>query len=231
MPKQVYISIDTPCHEDWNAMTPTAQGAYCKSCNKQVIDFTRKTENEIYDIVTQSGTNLCGRFTQFQLEQPVRKTEIKNGILNWRAIAASLATLATVADIKEAKAQIVLKEAPALCPVKTPFDTADHRIQGIVIDEETKEPLIGATVWLKNAKLGVATDEAGKFCFNLNVAEHRNDIIEIRYLAHDTQSFAVAGLNTQIASYIQLKPVPIYDLLAVGGVSVRPHRICKKKKR
>ncbi len=93
MPKNIHIRIAEPCHQNWNEMTPTQQGAFCHSCKKNVIDFTRKTENEIYDLVTQPGAQLCGRFTQFQLQQPVRKTEVNNGLFNWRAIAASLAGL------------------------------------------------------------------------------------------------------------------------------------------
>ncbi len=106
MPKNIHIRIAEPCHQNWNEMTPTQQGAFCHSCKKNVIDFTRKTENEIYDLVTQPTAQLCGRFTQFQLQQPVRKTEVKNGLLNWRAIAASLAGLlalgkqATASDLE-----------------------------------------------------------------------------------------------------------------------------------
>jgi hypothetical protein len=93
MAKPIHIQIPKPCHENWNDMAPNEQGAYCKSCCKTVIDFTRKTENEIYEILANSDGNTCGRFTQFQLQQPVRKTEVNNGLLNWRAIAASVAAM------------------------------------------------------------------------------------------------------------------------------------------
>ncbi|MDB5284037.1 MAG: hypothetical protein JWO06_3112, partial [Bacteroidota bacterium] len=33
-------------------MSPTQQGAFCNSCKKNVVDFTNKTENEIYEIIT-----------------------------------------------------------------------------------------------------------------------------------------------------------------------------------
>jgi hypothetical protein len=93
MAKPFYIQLNNPCHENWNNMAPNEQGAYCSSCRKNVIDFTRKTENEIYEILENSEGEMCGRFTQFQLQQPVRKTELNNGFLNWRAIAASLAAM------------------------------------------------------------------------------------------------------------------------------------------
>src|SRR5438552_3588242 len=90
MAKQIHINIPEPCHENWENMSRNEEGAFCQSCRKNVIDFSNKTENEIYGILTAAGGKVCGRFTNFQLQQPVRKTEIKNGFVNWRAIAASV---------------------------------------------------------------------------------------------------------------------------------------------
>ncbi len=230
MPKQVYITIDTPCHEDWNAMTHTAQGAYCSSCNKQVIDFTRKTENEIYDIVTQSGHNLCGRFTQFQLEQPVRKTEIKNGLLNWRAIAASMAALASVADVKEVKAQSECSITSVRYQLTTELVVADQRIKGLVIAAETKEPLEGAVVKLRQAGLYALTNAKGIFCFEVNIDAYKSDVVDVSYLACKTKSESVANICPTITPLFELKPLDREEIMMIGGISVRHHRTCKKKK-
>lgn len=52
-------------------MTPNEQGAFCGSCCKTVVDFTRKTSSEIKDFFTQAaGQKICGRFERSQL-QPV----------------------------------------------------------------------------------------------------------------------------------------------------------------
>ena len=34
------LHIPTPCQESWDAMTPTADGRHCASCNHAVIDLT-----------------------------------------------------------------------------------------------------------------------------------------------------------------------------------------------
>ena len=34
-------TIGTPCHENWNCMTPNAEGRHCAACNLTVIDLTR----------------------------------------------------------------------------------------------------------------------------------------------------------------------------------------------
>jgi hypothetical protein len=62
------ITINEPCHENWDAMTPNQQGAFCKSCQKNVVDFSKKTIAEIKDFFgkPQEG-RVCGRFEETQL--------------------------------------------------------------------------------------------------------------------------------------------------------------------
>jgi hypothetical protein len=73
----VKISIPTPCHEDWNKMTPNEKGAFCGKCAKTVVDFTKKTATEIRDfLVEQSEKKICGRFMSDQLHKPVKTVEL-----------------------------------------------------------------------------------------------------------------------------------------------------------
>ena len=41
------ITIPQTCHESWSEMTPNTLGRYCASCDKTMVDFTRKTDIEI----------------------------------------------------------------------------------------------------------------------------------------------------------------------------------------
>ena len=62
------LSIPKPCHEDWSKMTPDEKGAFCKSCNKSVYDFTSKSEEQVEAILTAAkGVEVCGRFDSTQL--------------------------------------------------------------------------------------------------------------------------------------------------------------------
>jgi hypothetical protein len=62
------LHIPTPCHEDWNKMTPDAKGAFCKQCNKSVHDFTQRSEEEVQTILESlKGQEVCGRFNNSQL--------------------------------------------------------------------------------------------------------------------------------------------------------------------
>ncbi len=64
------ISINTPCHENWDGMTPNEKGAFCLSCQKNVVDFSKKTVTEIKSFFTAlpETESVCGRFEEDQLE-------------------------------------------------------------------------------------------------------------------------------------------------------------------
>jgi hypothetical protein len=68
MKKNIQISIPKPCHEKWNSFTSTAQGGFCYSCEKEVIDFTSWSEERIKMYFKNASGNMCGRFRQEQLK-------------------------------------------------------------------------------------------------------------------------------------------------------------------
>ncbi|MFK8045518.1 MAG: T9SS type A sorting domain-containing protein [Crocinitomicaceae bacterium] len=73
------LSINKPCHENWNKFTPKPEGGFCSSCEKIVIDFTNKTNQEISEILKEkSGENLCGRIGVIQLES------FNDSFVNWQ---------------------------------------------------------------------------------------------------------------------------------------------------
>lgn len=64
------ISINEPCHENWDAMTPNQQGAFCHSCKKDVVDFSKMSVEKIKEFFSkpQDG-RVCGRFEEKQLQE------------------------------------------------------------------------------------------------------------------------------------------------------------------
>jgi len=63
------ISIDKPCSENWGAMTPSEQGAFCGKCQIDVVDFSNKTPVEVKLILQENvGKHMCGRFKKTQLD-------------------------------------------------------------------------------------------------------------------------------------------------------------------
>ena len=64
------ISIPEPCHENWADFTPTQKGAFCGSCQIDVVDFSNKTPDEVKAILKENaGKHMCGRFRKSQLDE------------------------------------------------------------------------------------------------------------------------------------------------------------------
>jgi TonB family protein len=67
------FSVSNPCHENWNGMVPKENGRYCTSCQKIVVDFTKKTEQEIIEYISaNSGRKMCGTFINSQLNDQIK---------------------------------------------------------------------------------------------------------------------------------------------------------------
>ncbi len=77
------IQIANPCHENWNAMTPNKQGAFCLSCEKTVVDFSKMNDEEIRNyLMTHLNDKVCGRFKNEQLQQAEKPSPLFHQILS-----------------------------------------------------------------------------------------------------------------------------------------------------
>ena len=66
-----------------------------------------------------------------------------------------------------------------------------RHIAGRVIDAETKEPIIGATVWVKDSTLGTNTNVDGAFDYTFT---GHYGYIAVSYIGYQTQEFPVTNL-------------------------------------
>lgn len=102
MENQPNICLNFTCNRNWEDMIPVENGRFCNDCQKKVVDFTNKTNDEIASYLMSSTTKVCGKFQQSQLApslpQPVWKS--------WLSAAAMFATV--FMGIKEASAQKTL---------------------------------------------------------------------------------------------------------------------------
>ncbi|GAA4463335.1 hypothetical protein GCM10023093_11540 [Nemorincola caseinilytica] len=70
-PQTIQLHIADPCHEDWNKMTPCAQGRHCTQCDKTVIDFTSWSDAALYEFFSKDPGNVCGNFNVWQLGRDI----------------------------------------------------------------------------------------------------------------------------------------------------------------
>ena len=63
------MTIQNPCSEKWENMSPVDQNRFCGKCSRIIIDFTQKTMEEILSFLS-GKEDVCGRARVSQL-QPI----------------------------------------------------------------------------------------------------------------------------------------------------------------
>lgn len=72
------ICMSTPlrqlfeCHKKWEEMIPTENGRFCATCEKEVIDFTNKSDRFVQEFLERSNGTFCARMKKsFLLKRSV----------------------------------------------------------------------------------------------------------------------------------------------------------------
>ncbi|KAA9333154.1 energy transducer TonB [Hymenobacter busanensis] len=103
------------CHEDWQQMTPSAQGRHCASCNRQVVDFTHSTAADLEQArAAAPDGRLCGRFRAGQLAPESRPLRLR---LRW-FLAALVLVMVQGLSAQQAWAQVSCSRPPFAQPNK-----------------------------------------------------------------------------------------------------------------
>lgn len=105
------IIIPKPCSQDWNQMTPVANGRYCSECKLAVRDFTNASDEEILSEMSNSNGKLCGNFYEDQLDRNLEFSSV-NMLLTKFAVGLIL----TAGGFVTANAQ---ENNPKICKVDT----------------------------------------------------------------------------------------------------------------
>jgi|JI10StandDraft_1071094.scaffolds.fasta_scaffold00166_34 hypothetical protein len=215
MKKQFALTVPTPCHENWNTFTPTQKGKFCGACQKEVIDFTTWSEDEIKHYFRKSAQSTCGRFKQPQLKIYQTETTTKTHSA-WAAFVAFLMLL--VHEPAQAQTSTITPQEQTdehkQGSLKTKVPTV-RTIKGIVIDEADSLGIPGATVVRKGFADETVTDADGKF--ELTVRNPMiNETLMISFIGYKTTE-VVFSPNQQTHN---LKIVMTYDLQVLGEIVV-----------
>jgi len=166
--KKINLTIPEPCHEDWDQMTPEAQGRFCASCQKTVVDCTDMSDAQLARLFSRPDRSVCGRLNPDQLDRPLT---VPNKQLPWAryffqlAIPAFLFSLKAGAQKKEVSLETMIRLARSkgqLLGEVTTRDTISQTISGRVMNE-LGQPIANATIIA--GKAGCQTDSSGHFRF------------------------------------------------------------------
>jgi hypothetical protein len=230
MTNDLQIHIPTPCHENWDVMTPEAKGRFCGSCAKVVVDFSVMTDNEVLNYLKKNSGNTCGHFTTDQLDRPIIETQLQPN-KTWRYWLASIASLLVMLQRSAAqtttaiiKGKVLEKKSATKKVVKKAtvnreitlgmivpeivkgdielIEETNQLFQAIVVDDNN-QPIPFASVNTK-AKIGFSsTDSLGKF-FIENKYNLDSINLVISSVGYETKEVSISA-NTKTSQVIQLK--------------------------
>lgn len=217
--KNLSLSIPKPCSEKWQNFTSTANGGFCSSCNKVVVDFTTMSNEAVIDFFSKTQGHTCGRFRPGQLTTytSISPVKVNPGIT---LLKAGLLSLLLILTSKQASAQNKTPKSTTEAVEKrgrhaTPAGTAiqpEKTLKGIVTDE-ANEPIPGATVRLKDSSIETYADANGKFEFPQKVKA--GDVICFNFIGYEPKEYVVQN-STDPSLEIRM----VCDVTVLGEVAV-----------
>ena len=196
----MHISIQKPCSENWQTMTPADKGRFCAACQKCVVDFTAMTDAEIVRYLNQNKGNNCGRFTPEQLNRQLETPNRWTIPLSKWVLASTFSLgfmspkegLAAVPMVQTEKRLAPSREGIILQNIENEGLTDSLVIRGVVLDSTDAESIIGASIVIKGTTLGVLTDIDGIFYFRLPIEYQHKDIdLTISFLGYETKAVTI----------------------------------------
>lgn len=170
MKKSFKITIPEPCHENWATMTQTEKGRHCASCQKEVIDFTSKSDKELAYLV-QSNSNICGRMRIDQVDREIMLSrKQKRSLPSYAAALLIPLAIGTTHEVQSQSTQIQTEQT-INSTIQTPtrphivgkiMPQQKRLIKGIVADPQGNI-LGGATITIKGTDRAVRSNFDGNY--------------------------------------------------------------------
>jgi hypothetical protein len=195
MKNNVTLSIPNPCSEKWESFSMTSNGAFCDTCSKKVVDFTKMGDSEILEYLKNKSTKTCGRFRSDQMKSYAYQTPLqintglvllKAGLISLLLMILSKQTFAQNTNTMT-KTEAVQKQGQPASESTT--ITSDQKIKGVVISDEDQSPLPGVNIYLKGSSDGTSANANGEFDFPKKLKE--GDTLVFSFIGFDTKEYII----------------------------------------
>jgi CarboxypepD_reg-like domain/Secretion system C-terminal sorting domain len=192
--QQIKLTIPEPCHENWQAMTPTQQGRYCNACAKQVIDFSVMSDAEVLHYFSHiQSEKVCGRAYPDQLERTIAMPSFPKKKLFWHWNYITVFFLFFFkSNSTKAQGGIAVQKVSATVPADTKAHPRKTKGQVLVnqfivtgtVKDEAGAAIPFASISVLNSKQGTSADEDGKFALT---SDQLHVILKVSALGYEVK--------------------------------------------
>ena len=203
MKKQFTLAVSSPCSEQWDTFLPVKNGAFCPSCQKNVVDFTKMSEDEIVQFFEDNSTGICGRFTSDQLKPYHQDVSVIS--LGWNLFNAGILAILLMFATQPASAFVptIKNQIESVEIRQNHLDVPEEEgltIEGIVRDENN-DPFPGVNIYVKNQNtIGTVSDKNGKFKLLADVKP--GDILVFSFLGYEPVEYVVTKNIPQLLEIV-----------------------------
>jgi hypothetical protein len=219
MKDNIKISIPTPCPQKWSSFTKTKQGGFCASCQKEVIDFTTWSDDQVKAYFKSGSGKTCGRFRADQLKM---YSYDSGSHLRLRWVSFSLAGLLLFFTSKQLSAQSNPKQTTEqYLPEEDVQKThgaipSNVTILGLVESPQDREVMPGVNVILKGTTIGTTTDAEGKFSLPIPDSILSPTLV-FTFIGYMTEEYRIDVARPGRKIVVEMMP----DLMTLGDIVVR----------
>ena len=211
MKNQFNLEINTPCSENFNQFTPTKNGGFCGSCEKEVIDFSKMDTEEIMSYFkNKSNQDTCGKFNTNQLKTYTENAPQRKKFNIWSGIGLACLSLFSFNTI-QAQTEIAAQDTS-----KTKTLENNINVKGTVSDDTGSLP--GVSILLQGTTIGTETDFDGYFEFPELLK--KGDVLVFSFVGMQSKKIIITDENS--TSNIHLKvDMNMSSCIIMGKVAVK----------
>jgi hypothetical protein len=225
MSQKFSLTIDKPCFEKFEQFKTTGNGGFCNSCQKEVINFTKMSDQEVFQYFKNQDKITCGRFHHSQIKT-YSETASAKGKYSFKTIGAWLMSISVLSFLPVSQSHAKNYDHPNvkyITPKKdskkenteSKVEEKEHVVQGVVVDENNQS-LPGVNIVLKGSSIGIITDVDGRFKFPETLKA--GDVLIFNFVGYQSQEFIIKENAPDIINIkIEFKED---DLFLMGEVSV-----------
>ncbi|NOT75795.1 MAG: hypothetical protein HOP08_12785 [Cyclobacteriaceae bacterium] len=221
MKNELILSIAKPCHEEYSKFTPTKKGGFCSSCQKEVIDFTYWSEEEIKQYFI-NGAATCGRFRANQLKGYSLSPEKKRQ--HWLSlvlisILILFSTRQTYAQNEKKAVSTEQRIGDGIVKGEVASIPAVRTISGVIINQEDSLPLPGINIVHKRTGNAVVSDVNGKYSITIKNPAKEDSLI-VSFIGLKTQTIVI-GTGLVINVNMAIDEISLGEIVIAGGVCIK----------
>ncbi len=221
--EKINIQIDKPCSENFNDFAKTDTGGFCKSCKKNVVDFTKMSDQEIFNYFDSEKSKTCGVFLESQLKSysntMFTKNKPKPSTFASSIFGISLFSILSFTNgfsQEKINTNTTIKEENISSKKDNSSENKNETftVSGVISDRSG--PLPGANIYFKNENIGISTDIDGKFTFPKQLK--KGDVLIVSFIGYKDQEIIVKSKNESLIMTYDIK-LDSCEMIMLGEVA------------